>query len=180
MINESLAMQMEIEKTLAHLNEKLLRLEEQTLGKVRTVAESVNDVKETLDLRLRVRHRPWTYVAGASALGFAGAYWFGGHKAVPLQSNTKSSASSTRQTESAGNDPSPVNGATYGPARAESPVEAAPGWLTKFGDRFEPEIAELRGLIIGTLLGVAREIIVRQAMKPERSSVQTDDVNEPQ
>jgi len=143
---------------------------------VQTVKDSVQDtvatVKDTLDIKRQVDEHPWTMVAGATALGFLGGYL--------LNRLTQSSRSrhgfyppsmahvpvSSYQPPSMGRGPLEGNGhgtngasgasaTSTGPAAATEPSSIL-GFISK---TFEPEIKELKGLAVGTMLGVVRDLV---------------------
>jgi hypothetical protein len=37
----------------------------------------------------------------------------------------------------------------------------SPGWLAKLGESFEGEITQLKGLAVGTLLGIVRDMVTQ-------------------
>lgn len=165
MDEKGVEMKEEMDETLAGLTDKLGKMEQQVSGTVRTVKESVDSVRDTFDLRLHVRRQPWALMAGASALGFLGGY----------RSGAKRAASPGQRAELASPPPpaappthSTGNGSHGGARAPAAPAEATPGLFANLGEKFEPEIAELKGLVIGTLLGIAREVIVMQATKPAK------------
>jgi len=166
MDKKATAMRQQMDETMAGLAEKLGCLEDQVSTTVRTVTRSVNSVRDTLDLKLHVRQRPWTLVAGAAALGFLGGFHL--HRPGPrdtARNGRSRSAPTIRAAEGIDPDAGPQAG-TNGSDVAHPPAASTPSWLSSFGDKFQPEIAELRGILIGSLFGIARELISNQVLKP--------------
>lgn len=150
MDSKGTVIRLQMDETLSGLTGKLGELEHQVSATVRSVKDSVNSVRDTVDLKLQVRQRPWSFMAGAAAIGFLGGYRPNNHQARK------------------GNSDGPVHtreSAKYidsSPDIAKSPAANKPGWLANLGESFRPEIAELKGILIGTLIGVAREIVTNQ------------------
>jgi ElaB/YqjD/DUF883 family membrane-anchored ribosome-binding protein len=118
------------------------------------VHETVETVKETLDIRQQVRNHPWGAFAGSVALGVVGGYLLGGSRAGGGQRRAGTWGPSPSPPETS-YTPSP----TPSPARSFVPEEPA--------GRQEPSplqeaaataMSSLRGLAIGALMGVIREV----------------------
>ena len=175
MDNQSTSMRKEMDETMAGLTEKLGQLEHQVSATVNTVSDSVNTVRNNLDLKLHVRRRPWTVLAGATAVGFLSGY----------RSNSRRNGHARENGSNAGNTAPPLtvaaehqysgtNGDSKGSNTAPLASSPAPSWLANLGDKFQPEIAELKGIVIGTLIGIAREIITKQVEAPIGRSIRDD------
>jgi hypothetical protein len=151
MDNEGAAMRQQMDKTLADLTGKLVALEHQVLGTVSTVKDSVNTVRETLDIKLQVRRRPWTLVVAAMVLGFLGGF----------RSSNRGAGRSMQNGKSPGTPPAPD-----GADAARFAAAASPSLFANLGGMFQPEIAALRGIAVGALLELVREVITKQESKP--------------
>ncbi len=150
-------MRQKMDKTLAGLNDKLGALERQVLGTVRTVKDSVNTVRDTFDVKLQVRRRPWVLLAGAAALGFFGGFRSGSRGTGHTAQNGYNDGTLPARAASIG---APcVDAARISPA--DTPV-----WRVRWGSRFQPEISALRGVAMGALLELAREFITKPAARP--------------
>jgi ElaB/YqjD/DUF883 family membrane-anchored ribosome-binding protein len=144
-----------------------------------TVSDSVEAVKETFDLRRQVDRHPWAMFAGSIAAGFAAGWLLnraGGGRFAPSASPSWGSApasyagaaSAPRQQPerrtasefSAG--PLPREGAATGPAES---------WVDKAAHTFGPEIQKVKGLAIGALMGVARDLIAQAVPEQLRPQV---------
>jgi ElaB/YqjD/DUF883 family membrane-anchored ribosome-binding protein len=156
----------QMEGTRASLAEKLDALENQVVGTVQdateTVAETVEDVKsavgtvtdkvgeavesvkEAFNLSEHVRRHPWGMLGGAFATGFLGGWLLG---------------PSRRQDEER------ATTGPYEPAPFHRPSEPEPE------EDSGPSILEpIKGLAIGTLMGVLRHVVtgaLPEAMKPD-------------
>lgn len=169
-------MQEAMNETLAGLTDKLGKMEKQVSGTVKTVKESVDAVRETFDLGRHVRSRPWAFMAGASAVGILGGYRSGAKRAVPLGQGTQTA--SAPRSIAASSTHSTSNGSQREACAPIPSAKTPSGRFTNLGDKFEPEISELKGLVIGTLLGIARELIIKQALKPTEPPVETTDAGQ--
>ncbi|MBI5091870.1 MAG: hypothetical protein HZB26_05420 [Candidatus Hydrogenedentes bacterium] len=171
MDNKATAMRQEMDETRAGLADKLGELEHQISGTVRTVKDSVNAVLDTFDLKLHVRRRPWTLMAGATALGYLGGFLSSGYGAARTRRIGKSAGTTPVRTAAAVRPHSEDVDATSDAQVAQLSAVATPSWLANLGETFQPEIAELRGIVIGALLELARDIITKKAPQPmERSA----------
>lgn len=168
MDDKSSAMQKEMDETLADLTAKLGKMEQQVSGTVNSVKESVNTVRESLDLRHHVRRRPWTLLAGASAVGFIGGYRPTRVRRKVPAPGTQGLTEPPRPADSPVHGHAPVNGGSHGAPSDCIRAKTSTGWLANMGKKFEPEIAELKGVVVGTLLALARELILKQALKPTK------------
>lgn len=118
---------------------------------VRTVQRSaqvaMETVKDACDLPLQVELRPWTMMAGATALGFLGGHLLHGRRPGRAKPNG-SGAAATRS------------------------VEDEPGWLANLAGTIHPELAQLKGLAVGTLLGIVRDVVTKSVPEPMERQVE--------
>jgi len=175
----------QMDETRTHLSEKLEALEQrvvntvheasasvnETIGSVKeavhdtvqTVKDSVNDtvdtVKDTFDVRRQVEARPWIMMAGATALGFLGGYLLTRSRSEPAEHY----ATTGHYPLASGNGASSYTAPPPPPFSGMAPAAAAPketgGLLETLTKSFEPELKELKGLAIGALLGVVRDVV---------------------
>jgi hypothetical protein len=180
MENESDVTREQMDETRASMSEKMETLEQRVVDTAHDAAdaaghtvdnvkgavhETVQNVKDAFDVRLQVARHPWAMVGGSVALGYLGGYllfrkreaqpWATSQPAVP--DNPKSPANhngvvkDTRfQEEAFGKKPV-----------ANAHAHADPSWLGRVHHRFEPEINKAKGLAIGMVLGVARDVIAQ-------------------
>lgn len=189
----------QMEETRASLTDKLESLENQVVGTMQdattavtetvenvkeafadtvetvkgTVRDTVESVKETFDLPRQVDRHPWLMVGGSVAVGFLCGRLVGG-RASPGGALHGPAYSPMR--------PIRPEGERYAAesARVHHPVAEAParGWLSSLGDTFGGEIDKLKGLAIGTGLGVVREMISKNVpdQLSERLTEVIDDI----
>jgi ElaB/YqjD/DUF883 family membrane-anchored ribosome-binding protein len=144
-----------------------------TVEKVKgTVSATVESVKEAFDLSAHVRNHPWTMFGGSVAVGFLGGMLMG--------------PSQRRQ-------PAPHEpvGTEFAPQFAAEPeYEASSGWTGAAAEphreqhswwhwlnsTFGSEIEKLKGLAVGTMGGVVRDL-VGQALPEHLKPMVTDLIN---
>jgi ElaB/YqjD/DUF883 family membrane-anchored ribosome-binding protein len=130
---------------------------ESTVSTVKeTVQETVSTVKRTFDLRYQTDQHPWAMVSGSFAAGFITGTIVPmptGRLATEAWDRVRSATSSNGGTTSY----RPVESAVTGtPSAAEEP-----GMLSNLGDKFETEINKLKGLAIGTTVGLLRDLMTQ-------------------
>jgi ElaB/YqjD/DUF883 family membrane-anchored ribosome-binding protein len=178
-------------ETRASLAEKLETLEQQVVGTVQSathavadtvesvkdavqetvemarssVHETVEAVKETFDLSRQVRAHPWAMFGGSVALGYVSGCLLertrsvsGGHylQAAPSLSTLGTPWKSER-------DGGPGHRESTASREPAASSTAQQGLLGEFGDTFKTELTKLKGLAIGTLFGVVRDMVTRSA-----------------
>ena len=154
MDNSPEAIRAQMQSTRAALTGKLGTLEEQVFSKVQgatsavtesaemvkhAVHDTVNGVKNTLNLPLQMQRHPWVFVGSAVCLGYFGARLLSRSGAAQAAANACAF------------DSKAVNG---DPGR---------GWLTDVKKQFTPEIAKLKGFAISGLLTAIRDVITESA-----------------
>jgi ElaB/YqjD/DUF883 family membrane-anchored ribosome-binding protein len=173
----------QMDETRTHLSEKLEALEQrvvntvheasasvnETIGSVKdavhdtvqtvkdSVHETVDTVKDTFDVRRQVEARPWTMVAGATALGFLGGYLLMRSRSAPAERYATTGYHPLGNGNGAGGyaPPPPITGMA---PTAATPKESG-GFLEMISKNFEPELKEMKGLAVGALLGVLRDVV---------------------
>ncbi len=188
----------QMRETRASLAEKLETLEQQVVGTVHTATSAVTDtvetvkdavqqtvemakasvhetvgaVKDTFDLSRQVRQHPWLMMGGSVSVGFAAGcllgraassrdrYYMGAGPSLstlaPRSVPERDGGSSQRRPE----DGRSTNGVSG---------KADHGFLSDLGQQFEGEIHKLKGLALGTMFGVVRDMIASSA-PPQLSS----------
>jgi hypothetical protein len=99
---------------------------------------TVNTIKSELDVRRHVRAHPWLMMTGSAVAGYAAA------RLLPPAGRTTLQYSRS--------EPMPATS-----IREELPTR--PGTLQRVVERFEPELRRLRGLAIGSAMGVVRRFV---------------------
>jgi hypothetical protein len=195
MENELEVTRTRMEETRASLSEKLETLEQQVVETVRgatnavaetvaTVKDAVRDtvgtVQDTLDLRLQVRRHPWTVVVGSIALGYLGGCLLFRNRPVRSSANGGSPPAPPDRPRSTAPPNGVVQerrsaeaGAAMQPRPEGTPAPAEPDWLSGIHSQFGAEIAQLKGLAIGTVLSVVRDLIL-QSMPEQRKPELTE------
>lgn len=132
-----------------------------------SVHETVDTVRDTFDLSRQVDRRPWTMCAGATALGYLGGYLLRGsdrREAVIGGIGENIALAIKAHTPESRNGAAKGHGAVAGAQTHESdpPSFSAlkkQSLLSNLGSTFHAEIAQLKGLAVGTLLGIVRDLV---------------------
>jgi ElaB/YqjD/DUF883 family membrane-anchored ribosome-binding protein len=170
-----------VQEATAAVSDTVTSIKESVTDTVSTVKDSVQDtvtavkdsvqggvdtVKDWFDIPAHVDQHPWLAMGGSVLLGYC----------VGHVLNKKIGASSPTEPTDAGRSEhgngSRMHHSTNGGARGKRRHEAstASSWLSGLG----PEIAKLKGLAVGTLLGTLREMIVKSV--PEHVGQQLKEV----
>jgi ElaB/YqjD/DUF883 family membrane-anchored ribosome-binding protein len=186
MENETDVTREQMDETRASMSEKMESLEQKVVDSAHDAAnivgqavdnvkdamhDTVENVKDAVDLPLQVSRHPWAIVGGSIAVGFLGGYLLFRHAAPQPSANAKSSPvvpDGPRFTE-------PANGVVKGARISEEafakkpaadvapPASHQPSWLGRMHDRFGAEIETVKGLAIGAVMGVARDMITQSS-----------------
>jgi len=174
MLDQPEVIRQQMEETRTSLAEKIEKIEEEVVDKVTetttavadtvesvkdaveetveavkgTVQESVQAVKNTFDLPRQMDRHPWLFVGASVGVGFLGGRLL--DRAVAYR-RPAASVQETVSPRESWNPPSPSS-------TARTPEK--PNWLGTVANQFEPEIARLKSLIIGTAIGLARDAVV--------------------
>jgi hypothetical protein len=171
MANEPEVIRQQMEETRASLADKLETLEQQVMETVQgttnavtdtvenvkeTVQETIQSVREAFDLRRQVDQHPWLMLCGSVAVGYlAGSLLVG-----RIGSNRSRSAGPTATAEARD-----YRHTEEPPRRRTAPTvrsrRAEHGWLSGMGDLFGTEINKLKGLAVGTTMGLVRDLLTR-------------------
>jgi ElaB/YqjD/DUF883 family membrane-anchored ribosome-binding protein len=180
MVDEPEVIRQQMEETRASLTEKLEALESQVAGTVQstteavtetveavketvenvteTVKETAHSVAETFNLKRQVERHPWGMLGGSVAVGCLAGYFLSGKP--------------HRQAERNGYPEEDFSGtaAYFSPAAAEGATRPQPEPCTPAVPEREQEgqkswvwdtVGRLKGLAIGTLMGVVRDLASR-------------------
>jgi len=169
----------QMERTRASLTEKLEALENQVVGTVQeatsavaetvetikeaaqetvgtvkeTVHETVDTVRQTFDLKLQFQRRPLLVMGGSALLGYL---------AGSIMPRSRGQRSSPEFPAVCGYD-----SAAQEPVRARkeaeysSPPPPRNGLGHKLSEALQPEMEKLKGIAIGALIGVVRDMTVK-------------------
>jgi hypothetical protein len=134
------------------------------------VHDTVESVKETFDVRRQVQRHPWAMFGAAVAAGFAGGRLFGGggraraDRITDLRSEGAAFAARAAATNGPPDRPAPeadAARATFTATPAHAPAE--PSWLDDLRARFAPEIDKLKGVAVGAVGAVVRDLVNQSA-----------------
>lgn len=188
MADEPEVIRRHMEDTRTDLSDKLEILEEDFAGKVHdvtdSVTETVQNVKETVDDTISTVHdavhetlgalkstfdvahqvdqHPWLMLGGAVAAGY-----IGGCVLANLEGPGTAGAGSSFL---GSHDPTYQAGASAfsGSGHEKS---ATGHWLGEMAEKFQPEIAQLKGLAIGAALSILRDLVTRSLPAEARQQV---------
>jgi ElaB/YqjD/DUF883 family membrane-anchored ribosome-binding protein len=154
---------------VAHTVENVKEVVQETVDNVKdTVEDAVQAVKNTFNISRQVDHHPWPMVGASVAVGYLAGHLFGGSTRegrIPSPSNGESMATDTRpahQERNGSGSESRSAGRSTG-NEAGSLVSSGPsdqGWLGGLGEKLAPEITKLKGLALGAMIGVVRDLVV--------------------
>lgn len=153
-----------------------------------TVHSSVEAVKDSLDVPAHVDRHPWAMFGGSVALGFAagcvlnhatrsgrrlgsGAFYGGGAGyASRLESGNWSAE---RQTSDWSSERRPISeaGTAATGETLRSSTQGRPSWLDQLTQTFAPEIQKLKGMAIGAVMSVVRDLANQAVAEPLRPQV---------
>jgi len=176
-----------VTETVSNVTETVSNVSEAVSGTVQNVADAVSgtveSVKETVsnvgekagdavesirqafNLPEQIRSHPWLWVGGSVALGF-----LGGKILAPRGSRTPKAESFAEgrgyRATPAEMQGMPPPAAEHGGSRDHEPAQAADtdaeksgSWLGSVVEHFGGEINKLKGLALGALFGVARDVV---------------------
>jgi ElaB/YqjD/DUF883 family membrane-anchored ribosome-binding protein len=186
----------DMDETRASLSEKMETLERQVVHSVQGASNAVHEtvenvkdavhdtmasVKETFDVSLQVKRHPWGMVGGSIALGYLGGYLLHRRSSDRPRPNGSSQPASSMNPQLAGHRNGAAEGHQYSaepvgrmPVRELPRAHSEPGWLSGLNNQFEPEIAKLKGMALGAVFGLVRDLITQagpEQMKTELAKV---------
>jgi ElaB/YqjD/DUF883 family membrane-anchored ribosome-binding protein len=153
---------------------------------VETVKDSVHgtveSVKTTLDVRRQVDQHPWLMVGGSVAVGFVAGrlldrFQHQGPQYAPMPEIAHphpQAAWSAPRTDDWTGPPAHAEMEPRRPTPPPAEEPSQPSQISMLAQRFSPEIDTIKGLALGTLLGVVRDLVVRYV--PEKLGPQVGEV----
>jgi ElaB/YqjD/DUF883 family membrane-anchored ribosome-binding protein len=133
--------------------------------------ETVESVKNALDLSQQWDRHPWVLMGGAVALGYLGGCFLSPSRSTRRREEREGQRFVSSRAR-------PAEGATFGngshdsEARTSGPAEQpSSGWLSTLGETFSAEIGKLKGLAVGSSMGLVRDLIVQAAPDQLRPQV---------
>lgn len=159
----------EIDSTRSGLADKLDALENRVMGTVQSAQETVEDsikiakdtvasVKRTFDIKHHVEQHPWAIVGGCFLAGLALGAWFQTGRR-PRRSQDRRAV---RETAFAASSILPAKQRGNGNFAAPAPmlqIQSPPPSGTGLLDLFHDEIAKVKGMAIGYVMGLTRDAI---------------------
>jgi len=143
---------------------------EETVTTVKdTVQDTVETVRDSLDVERHVQRRPWLMFGGSVLLGFVAGQL--------LHSGGRRRYRPRGERPYSGSTPAPamsVSTPAAAAAASAAPPAEEPGLLSSLAEQFQPEIAKLKGLAIGTALGAVRDIA--RELVPDQMKAQVADM----
>jgi len=154
-----------MEDTRESLTDKLEVLENRLLGSVHdatsavretvtsvreTMHEGVETVKDAVDIQAHVERRPWLMLGGAILGGYVLATMLRREPKAPPKEATASAFPPKRQTSGNGHH------------KAAPKPEAKESSCDSLLQSLEPEIRHLKGLALGTTIGIVRELLTKE------------------
>lgn len=153
-----------VDETVASVRETVVGTVQETRSAVKetvasvkdTMHDSVEGIKDMMDVSAHVDRHPWLSVGGAVLCGYLlGSLLPGG----------KESGSERRVSSPEAPKPQPGNGNgrhKYQKQHAIAEAPSTPSWLSAF----DPELQKLKGLALGATLGMVRDMIT-EAVPPQ-------------
>jgi ElaB/YqjD/DUF883 family membrane-anchored ribosome-binding protein len=139
-----------------------------------SVQGTVEAVQETFDLPRQVALRPWSMVGGATALGFLGGYLLQGTRSRQPQQARMRASEAVVVPEARPTVLESITGTAQ--TNGKSTAAAAPiretSVVENLGKKFEKEISQLKGLAVGTLFGILRDVVMPSIPKPLEQQVE--------
>jgi ElaB/YqjD/DUF883 family membrane-anchored ribosome-binding protein len=148
-------------------------------------AETVEAVKEAFNFSEQFQRRPWLWVGGSLAVGFVAGKVF-----APRTHHTPEAESFSRghgyHEGQAKAEPTQAPrrdwSQSYEPAESQRQEEreTGPAWVGSLMQQFGPEINKLKGLALGTVFGLVRDMVAQSVPETLKDQVThlIDDVTE--
>jgi hypothetical protein len=114
-----------------------------------SVQSTVTSVKDSFDIPAQVDRHPWAMMAGSVALGYVGGRFLSPSGSKPATERRPSISAAANGSGMAAEKPATAS--------------ATENRFTGVAELFAPEIATLKGLAIGSLLGLVRDIVAESA-----------------
>jgi ElaB/YqjD/DUF883 family membrane-anchored ribosome-binding protein len=174
MDNETQIIRHQMFETRTALTQKLETLEEKVTDTVQgvkdRVQETVDTVKEAFNIGHQVQKHPWAMFGGSVLVGCLGGYLFPPRKTWQRPLNLENHPVSHQpRAQGIGSGPECRDGyaAEQSLKAAARPVSNSPepGLLDSLADKYAEEINKLKGLAIGTVTAVVRDMMATSLPK---------------
>jgi len=160
-----------VQHTTQAVSDTVESVKEAVQGTVTTVKDTVSDtvcaVKDAVDVRGYVREYPWASFGAAVASGFVGGLLFdGGRRAerriADLHSHGEVMSSYGRSGSNGSRRPQEdFEPAARAAAFSTEPAQTERSWVSQLTQRFAPEIDKLKGLALGAVGALVRDMVAQ-------------------
>jgi ElaB/YqjD/DUF883 family membrane-anchored ribosome-binding protein len=173
----------EIEQTREGLADKLEALTQKLTGTVEdveetvetvveTTKETISNIKETFNIPKQVEQHPWLAMGASVLVGFIGGKILG---AMTSGSNNHNGSYTNGWAESVPQRMSsasaiPTERQTYEEPREQTQSEDQ-GWLSGLKQQFSSELNKAKGLALGTMFGVIRDMVSQSLPETVKTQV---------
>lgn len=161
-------MREEIDCTRSDLADKLEALEDRVMGTVQSARDTVATVKRTFDIKHHVEQHPWAMVGGCCLAGLALGALFQGMRRRPRQTLDRLAGAETAFSASPAPHGEKRGNSSFRTAAPLSQYQSLPPSRPGFFDLFHDEIAQVKAMAIGYVMGLARDAI--KGAVPQRAS----------
>lgn len=163
-----------VRDTTSAVTETVCQVKESVSETVHTVTDTVKggltSVKDFFD----IRKNPWLGIGGSVLAGYVVAKFVFPPRRDPIQGLASAGGHTVTSTppSAAAAVPAPSHRShavsTNGGSHREKPkpTEKSKGWLESLAGQWEPEINKIKGMALGMLLDVSRDVVV-QAVPPQ-------------
>jgi hypothetical protein len=154
-----------VTETVEAVKETVEKASETVENVTESVQETVETVSETFDLWRQADRHPWLVFGGSVLVGFVGAQLIGGsakktEEEERLRAKTAPGWSPAQEAQSSrGNGRHAAETPASPPTREEQPRREEKSW-------FWDQLGQLKGLAIGSLMGVVRDMTKRALPEP--------------
>lgn len=145
-------------------------------------SETVEAVKQAFDIPDQVRRRPWLWVGGSVVAGFLAGKLFFPHRQHTTEAKSFATGSGFQPEPP---QPAYTNGRSQErrdeePAGESTGASSIGGVLGGLAEQFAPELNKVKELALGTLFGVARDVVAHAVPESIKDQVQNvfNDVTE--
>jgi ElaB/YqjD/DUF883 family membrane-anchored ribosome-binding protein len=149
-------------------------------------SETVEAVRQAFDIADQVRRRPWLWLGGSVAAGFIAGKIFFPHRNHSPEAKSFATGSGYHPAQP---EPPPQPAYTNGrsqehrdeePAGESTATSGIGGILGGLTEQFAPELNRVKELALGTLFGVARDVVAKAVPDSIKDQVQSvfNDVTE--
>jgi ElaB/YqjD/DUF883 family membrane-anchored ribosome-binding protein len=162
------ALETQVSESVQEVTSAVSTVKEAVQDTVDTVKGSVQDtveaVKETFDLSRQMENHPWIMMGGAFALGFLGGRLVSS-SSPRISSPGQNFVSDAADWRNQGSTPGFPGGYSAQQAAGQQSPNGhhRSSWFQSLGNMLAPELDKLKGMALGTALGLVRDTIKQSA-----------------